>query len=337
MAGQTPRKRASHSLYMEDDLGTFHLPAGPDTCHWGYFDSVVRPALRVKSGDTVTIESVSGATQYLPDPEKFNIPPELPEILAKVRQEGPHILTGPVHVEGAEPGDVLEVRIHAVELRQNWGYNLIRPQAGTLPDDYDTPVITNIPLDIERNVGIMPWGLELPLRPFFGVMGVAPPPGWGRITSVVPRTMGGNIDNRELIAGTTLYLPVFNEGAMFSCGDGHGAQGDGEVCITAIETALRGTFEFIVRKDIKLTRPLGETPDHWLTMAFDPDLDQCAIIALRDMIALLSDKCGLTHAEAYMLCSLAGNLRITQTVNGSKGVHMMMEKALMAKRKEMSA
>jgi acetamidase/formamidase len=322
---------------MEIGLGTFHLPAGPETCHWGYFDSVVKPALRVKSGDTVTIESVSGSRPTLPDPEKFDIPPELLTIIEKVRPEGPHILTGPVYVEGAEPGDVLEVRIHAVECRHNWGYNLIRPQAGTLPDDYDETVYNNIPLDLARNVALMPWGLELPLRPFFGVMGVAPPPGWGRITSVVPRAMGGNLDNRELIAGTTLYLPVFNEGALFSCGDGHGAQGDGEVCITAIETGLRGTFEFVVRKDMALKRPLGETPDHWLTMAFDPDLDQCAVTALRDMIALLSKECGLTHAEAYMLCSLAGNLRITQTVNGSKGVHMMMEKVLMVARKEMAA
>lgn len=311
----------------------FHLPAGPETCHWGYFDSTIKPALTVKSGDTVTIESVSGSRPYLPDPAKFDIPAELLNIIDTVRPEGPHILTGPVHVEGAEPGDVLEVRIHAVECRYNWGYNLIRPQAGTLPDDYDETVYNNIPLDLDRNVAIMPWGLELPLRPFFGVMGVAPPPGWGRITSIVPRAMGGNLDNRELIAGTTLYLPVFNEGALFSCGDGHGTQGDGEVCITAIETGLRGTFEFIVRKDMALKRPLGETPDQWLTMAFDPDLDQCAVTALRDMIALLSEKSGLTHAEAYMLCSLAGNLRITQTVNGSKGVHMMMEKALMAHRK----
>jgi len=174
----------------------------------------------------------------------------------------------------------------------------------------------------------LPWGLDLPLAPFFGVMGVAPPPVWGRITSIVPRAHGGNIDNKELVAGSTLYLPVFAEGAMFSCGDGHGAQGDGEVNVTAIETALEGTFEFILRKDLGFTYPRAETPGHYITMGMDPDLDQCVVRALRDMIALLGEKAGLNSEDAYTLCSLAADLRITQTVNGSKGVHCMIARAL---------
>jgi acetamidase/formamidase len=309
-------------------LTEHHLRAGAETSHWGYFDATVPPALHVQSGDTVTIDTVTGSPNVLPDPAKFHVPPEVLEIHEKVTPGGPHILTGPVFVEGAKPGSVLEVRIKEVELYQDWGFNLILPALGTLTYDFDESRHVNIPLDKERNVATLSWGLELPLAPFFGVMGLAPPKGWGRISSVAPQISGGNLDNKELVAGTTLYLPVFNEGGLFSCGDGHGAQGDGEVCITAIETALRGTFEFIVRDDIKLARPRAETPTHYITMGMDPDLDQCAVTALREMIDLLGKKAGLSKADAYMLCSLAGDLHITQTVNGSKGVHMMMAKTL---------
>ncbi|KQZ20825.1 amidase [Mesorhizobium sp. Root552] len=305
-----------------------HLAPSVDTCHWGYFDAVQKPALTIASGDIVTIDTVTGNRKVLPDRERFHIPPALEPILDTLPEFGPHILTGPIYVEGARPGSVLEVRIHEVSLLQDWGFNLILPLLGTLPHDYDAPVHVNIPLDLDGNVASLPWGLELPLSPFFGVMGLAPPKGWGRVSSVAPQAFGGNLDNKELVAGTTLYLPVFEEGGLFSCGDGHGCQGDGEVCVTAIETALRGTFEFIVRDDLKLTWPRAETPTHEITMGMDPDLDQCAVAALRHMIALLGERSGLSHAEAYMLCSLAGDLRITQTVNGSKGVHMMLAKVL---------
>jgi acetamidase/formamidase len=137
------------------------------------------------------------------------------------------------------------------------------------------------------------------------------------------------LDNRELVAGTTLYLPVFVEGALFSCGDGHAAQGDGEVCITAIETALEGTFTFILREDLSLPMPRAETPTHHITMHVHPDLDRCAEEALRDMIKLICELSPLTREDAYMLCSLAADLRITQTVNGSKGVHCMLAKKLL--------
>jgi acetamidase/formamidase len=178
-------------------------------------------------------------------------------------------------------------------------------------------------------VAHLSWGLRLPLKPFFGVMGVAPPKNWGRISTIQPRAHGGNIDNKELVAGTTLYLPVFEEGALFSCGDGHGAQGDGEVCLTAVETALEGTFRLTVRDDFELRYPRAETPTHIITMGLHEDLDRCAEMALRDMIAWIRSRTGLDPEDAYMLCSLAGDLRITQTVNGNKGVHMMMEKALL--------
>lgn len=302
------------------------LNASVETCHWGYFEASLPAVLTVQDGDAVTIRTVSGGEQVLP-PEGFHIPPELHEIHAKSERLLPgHILTGPIAIESAKPGDVLEVRIRDVRFRQDWGWNTIRPLSGTLQDDFHETRLLNIPLDLDANVATLPWGLNLPLAPFFGVMGVAPPPEWGRIGSIVPRLMGGNIDNKELVAGTTLYLPVFNEGALFSCGDGHGAQGDGEVNVTAIETALEGDFEFHIRRDIALTRPRAETPTHLITMGLDPDLDQCVVQALRDMIDLLGQTAGLSREDAYTLCSLAADLRVTQTVNGSKGVHCMIRK-----------
>ncbi|HWJ76125.1 MAG TPA: acetamidase/formamidase family protein [Kaistia sp.] len=315
-------------------MANFHLQPSVETCHWGYFDAKQRPALTISSGDIVTIDTVSGSPDVIPDRTKFHIPDALDAIHAGLRAEGPHILTGPVFIEGAMPGMVVEIRIHEVSLLQDWGFNLILPLLGTLPHDYDEPRHVNIPLDRARNVGILPWGLELDLKPFFGVMGFAPPKGWGRISSIAPQATGGNLDNKELTAGSTLFLPVFTEGGLFSCGDGHGAQGDGEVCVTAIETALRGTFEFILHKDLAFTYPRAETATHYITMGMDPDLDQCAVKALREMIALIGEKSGLSAADAYMLCSLAGDLHVTQTVNVSKGVHMMIEKKLLTPRKE---
>ncbi|MDQ8727683.1 acetamidase/formamidase family protein [Bradyrhizobium sp. LHD-71] len=306
-----------------------HLRASPETCHWGFFDASLKPAMVVASGDEVTIDSISGGPDVLPREAQFYIPPELKEVHARCERMVPgHILTGPVAVEGAEPGDVLEIEILDIRLRQNWGYNMIRPLAGTLPDDFHEVRLLNIPLDKERMVGKLPWGLDLPLAPFFGVMGTAPPPAWGRITSIVPRAMGGNLDNKELTPGAKLFLPVFVPGALFSCGDGHAAQGDGEVCITAIETALRGKFILRLRKDLRFTYPRAETATHYMTMAMDPDLDQCVVKALRDMIVLLGEKRNLSREDAYTLCSLAADLRVTQTVNGSKGIHCMIAKSI---------
>ena len=150
----------------------------------------------------------------------------------------------------------------------------------------------------------------------------------------MPRAFGGNIDNKELVAGTTLFLPVFVDGGLFSCGDGHGAQGDGEVCVTAIETALQGTFTFILHKDMGFTVPRARTPTHHITMFMHPDLDRCAEEALREMIRLICGISDLTREDAYMLCSLAADLRITQTVNGSKGVHCMLAKQLIPPKKQ---
>jgi acetamidase/formamidase len=304
-----------------------HLHSSPETCHWGFFEARLKPVLTIRSGDEVTIDTVSGGPDVVPDRARFHVPPELADIHAKNERMVPgHILTGPIAVEGAMPGDVLEVDILDVKLRQDWGYNMIRPLAGTLPDDFHEMRLLNIPLDRERMVGRLPWGLDLPLKPFFGVMGTSPPPAWGRITSLIPRAMGGNLDNKELGAGAKLYLPVFVPGALFSCGDGHGVQGDGEVCVTALETALSGTFRLTLRKDLHFTLPRAETPTHHVTMAFNEDLDDAAKDALREMIKLIGERLGLPASDAYMFSSLVVDMRVTQLVDGNKGIHAMLPK-----------
>jgi acetamidase/formamidase len=301
------------------------LKSNPETVHWGYFDASLKPVLTIASGDRVTVETVSGAPEVMPK-SGFKLPPELEEIHRTVPRKLPgHILTGPIAVEGAQPGHVLEIAIDDIKLRQDWGYNAIRPLAGALPDDFTEVRIVHIPCDLEKGVGRLSWGAEVPLRPFFGVMGVAPPPAWGMISSLPPRKHGGNMDNKELVAGSRLFLPVHVPGALLSVGDGHGAQGDGEVCVTAIETALTGKFKITLRKDMTLEWPRAETGTHVITMAFYPDLDVAARSALRQMIALLGERRGLSREDAYMLCSLAADLRITQSVNGNNGVHVMLE------------
>ncbi|GGK17357.1 acetamidase/formamidase family protein [Salinarimonas ramus] len=310
-------------------MSTHRLDASPQTVHWGYFDAALAPRLEIDSGETVTISTVSGAPEVMPG-APFVVPPALSAIHAALSPKLPgHICTGPVAVRGLKAGGVLEVRIREIELHYDWGYNTLGPQRGALPDDFATPRCVHIPLDREKNVARLSWGLELPLAPFFGVMGVAPPKEWGALSTLPPRRNGGNLDNKELVAGTTLYLPCFVDGGNFSVGDGHGAQGDGEVCITAIETGLVGTFELHARNDMRLAWPLAETPTHWITMAFDPDLDDCVVIALREMIDLVVDRVGISREDAYMLASLAADLRVTQVVNGNKGVHCMLAKDFM--------
>jgi acetamidase/formamidase len=304
------------------------LRAGPDTVHWGYFDATIPPVLRIESGDRVTLSNVSGGPAMLPKDPRFEILPEHHAVHARHSGDvGPHIMTGPIFVAGAEPGDVLEVRIETIKPRQNWAYNVIRPLWGTIPEDFgDTYRVVHIDIDVEAGTASPPWGGTLRLAPFFGNMGVAPPAAWGRQTSTVPRDFGGNIDLKELVAGTTLYLPVFVPGALFSAGDGHGLQGDGEVCVSAIEMALEGTFELIVRKDLRFRQPRAETATHFITMGFDVDLDTAAKCATRDMIALIGEKTGLCREDAYSLMSLACDLRVTQMVNINRGVHAMIAK-----------
>lgn len=307
------------------------LKPSPRTVHWGHFDASLAPVLTVRSGDRVTIESVSGGRGEIKGAS--HVHPEHLEIIEQVPMKlGPHILTGPVRVEGAQPGDLLEVRIESVELRQDWGYNQIRPLRGGLPEDFPLFNFVNIPIDRARRVAKLPWGPEIPLRPFFGIMAVAPRPEYGIVSSVEPREFGGNIDNKELIAGSTLLLPVQTEGALFSAGDGHAVQGDGEVCLTAIETALTGRFRLTLHKNVGLAMPRAITATHIITHGFDPDLDDAAKQALRDMIRWLAEIEGWSKVDAYVTCSLACDLHVTQIVDGNKGIHAMFPLALLSEK-----
>jgi len=307
------------------------LRSTPETVHWGWFDAALPHVLAIESGDRVTVESLSGGPSNLPG-DGFHVPPELLEVHAKSQRRMPgHILTGPIAVRGARPGDALEVRIIDVALRQDWGYTAVRPLAGALPGDIESGEQIISRLDRETQTALLPWGLRIPLRPFFGVMGVAPPASWGAISSIQPRAHGGNLDNTLLVPGSTLYLPVFVAEAGFSVGDGHAVQGDGEVCVTAIETALTGTFEIHVRKDLRLDYPAAETPTHLITMGMDPDLDTAARDALRRMVGRVERETGLTRNRAFMLMSLVADVRVTQLVNEHKGIHVMMPKSALAR------
>lgn len=311
-------------------MAKHELKASPETVHWGYFDATVPPVLTIASGDEITVETISGGPEHLPPPAKrLAVLPEHGPIHAKVARPGigPHIMTGPIAVKGAKAGQVLQIDILSIEPRQEWGYALIHPLGGALAGDFPEPRMHHIAIDLKRKVGKLPFGGEIALKPFFGNIGVAPPASWGRITSMIPRRHGGNLDNKELVPGTTLYLPVLHDGGLLSIGDGHGVQGDGEVCLTAIETALRGSFRVTLRTDMTLPMPRAETPSHMITMAFDPDLDIAAKNALRDMINVVAKARGIDREDAYILCSLAADLRITQMVNTHNGAHVMLEKS----------
>jgi acetamidase/formamidase len=312
---------------------THVLQSRPDTVHWGFFDAALEPVLTVDSGDRVVVECVSGNPDWMPAKSTgFEVLPELKDIHLRAKQgTGNHILTGPIFVRGAAIGDVLEVRILDIELRQNWGYNLFRPYGGTLAEDFPHYRLIHVALDKTSNMAILPSGLKVPMRPFFGQLAVAPRKSFGRQNSKEPREFGGNLDCRELIAGSTIYLPTWNEGALFSTGDGHAAQGDGEVNGTAIETALKGTFEFHVRKDLHWRLPRAETSTHLITFGLDADLDDAARQALREMIDWITALSGISKDEAYSLSSFAVDLRVTQTVNNIKGVHAMIERSILRK------
>jgi len=265
-----------------DGQQRYTLKPTPKTVAWGYYDAKAAPVLRVKSGDTVEIQTlITNSPKRLED---AGLPPDqveqsLRDITDQVKDKGPggHILTGPIYIEGAEIGDVLEVKILAIKLAIPYAYNAF---------------------------------------------------GAGRFNSAPPWIMAGNLDNKDLVAGTTLYIPVHAPGALFEVGDGHAGQGDGEVDITALETSLVGTFQFIVRKDLRLKWPRAETPTHYITMGLNDDLNACATLAVREMIDFLVTEKHLSRDDAYMLSSVAADLHITELVDGNKGVHMMLPKSI---------
>ena len=257
----------------------------------------------------------------------------LRDVFDHVTDRGPggHILTGPVYIEGAEPGDTLEIHIKRISLAIPYAYNGFRYGAGLLTDDFAYARTKIIPLDREHMTAQFAPGVTIPLHPFFGSMGVAPPPAFGRYDSTPPTINGGNMDNKELVEGTTLYLPVWTPGALFEIGDGHAGQGNGEVDVTAMETSLVGELEFIVRKDLKIDNPRAEMPTHYISMGFDDDLSIAAHKAVREMVDFLVTEKHMSRDDAYMLTSVAGDVDITELVDRNKGVHVMLPKAIFAK------
>jgi len=318
---------------------THRLEATPATVAYGYYWSQAAPVVRIASGDIIDVDTL--LTNIPAGLEKAGVPEAriqsaLKSIVAEVTGErrgpGGHILTGPVYVEGAEPGDVLEVKILAIDLAIDYGYNGC---SGVLPENCDPGApVRIIPLDRSAMRAEFAPGIMVPLHPFFGSMGVAPPPEAGRVSSNPPGRHAGNLDNRELIVGSTLYIPVFARGALFEVGDGHVAQGDGEVDQTAIETSLRGRLQLTVRKDMKLIWPRAETPTDYISMATDPELLIATKTAIQEMVDFIVAQKHLSRHEAYQLVSIAGNVAVTQLVDKPNvGVHGRLPKSIFVEKR----
>src|SRR3984957_16627985 len=303
------------------------LMPSASTVVWGYYWSEAKPVLKIRSGDYVRVRTVltSGPDRL----EGAGVPaaevePELRDVQAvKERGPGGHVLTGPIYVEEAEPGDGIEVRFVPIDLAIPYGYNAIG-QAGFLSDEIFDRKMRIITFDTRKMLGHFAEGIDIPLHPFFGSVGVAPPKEAGRWNSAPPRIHAGNLDNKELVAGTSLFIPVHVKGALLEIGDGHAAQGNGEVDITAIETSLIGHLQLVVHKGRSQRWPRAETPTHFISMGTDRDLNAATHIAVREMIAWLMEEKKMTQADAYMLCSVAADVDITQLVDGNVGVHVML-------------
>jgi acetamidase/formamidase len=312
------------------------LMPSPQTVHIGDFNASKKPVLTIDSGDIVMVETASAIVDPAEIDQSGVVPRSaVPEYVRTIFREvdrgpGAHVLAGPIFVKGAMPGDVLEVRIEAIDLAVDYGFNRQRPYSGTSPQEFPAYFMRVIKINREAKTAEVAPGVVVPVtRPFFGTIGVAPPPPMGRISSREPGVHTGNIDNKDLTAGTTLYMPVHAPGALFSVGDGHAVQGQGEVDGSAVETGLRGRFQFIVRKDMKVTWPRAETPTHWIVMGLDPNLEEAMKIAVRETIAFITGRFPkLSREEAYMIASIAVDYHVTQAVDGTKGIHGMIPKSI---------
>lgn len=311
------------------------LKATCETVHLGGFSSELSPALKIASGDRIDVETYTGYYVYSHAPAEF-LTPEFVKICHNLPSErkvgpGPHLLTGPIYIQDAAPGDILEVRLEQISPRLPIGFNAIRSGWGALPQEFPEPALRFISLDLEKQTAEFPpnSNIHIPIQPFFGILGVATPD--ESRSSVPPGSYGGNIDNRELQAGSRVFLPVFVPGALFSIGDGHSAQGDGEVNVTAIETSMNGRIQLILHKNLNLTVPFAETPTDYVAMGFGETLDEAFSQALKNAIAFLEQFTSISAEEAYILCSLAVSFRITQVVNSpQKGVHGLLPKSILS-------
>jgi acetamidase/formamidase len=319
---------------------THRLEATPETVAYGYYWSEAKPVLRIASGDIIDVDTL--LTNSPMGLSRAGVPDDkIQDSLKKItaafpggspnRGPGGHILTGPVFVEGAEPGDALEVKILSIDFPIDYGYNgcngFVPANCNQMGDGESRTKI--IHLDTKAMTAEFLPGIVIPLRPFFGSMGVAPAPELGRVSSNPPGKHAGNMDNKDLIVGSTVWIPVFAPGALFEIGDGHAAQGDGEVDQTAIETSLRGKLQLTVRKSMKLNFPRAETPTDYISMATDPDLTVATTGAIQEMVDFLAETRGLSKLSAYQLVSIAGNVAVTQLVDRpNHGVHVRIPKSI---------
>lgn len=314
----------------------------------GYFGPGKAPVVRCKSGETVYMQIGSAFGVSAIDPhltlrkycERFHLDLSEPNLAAVVEAGdrllegsvefdgglcGPHILTGPVYVEDAQPGDVLKIDILQIDVTVPFGYILLRPQMGVLPDLVKEPHYCFVPYDVESMTADF-LGIQLPLEPFFGFMGVATDK---TLNSIPPGPFGGNLDIKYLRSGASLRLPVFQPGGLFYLGDGHGRQGNGEVCFTAFECAgLSGVLRFTVEKGRTLRFPMVENETHYITMGLDADLDLAMRYCVEETTDLLQDRCGLTFEESLTCASAAIDFEVTQAVDQVKGIHAMIPKKL---------
>jgi acetamidase/formamidase len=315
---------------------TFNLMPTPKTVAWGWYDAAGEPVLRVGSGDELIVRALSTcspASLVRAGLDSSRVEPLANAIYAArpTMKTGPggHILTGPIYVEGADSGDVLEVRFKSITPAINYACNSFGPRSGFLREDFPgTSRSKIIELDTVRMLGHFSNSITIPLHPFFGSVGVAPPASAGRVNSAPPGIHAGNLDNKELVAGSTLYIPVWTKGALLEIGDGHAGQGNGEVDITAMETSLIGHLQLVVRKDMHLAWPRGETSTHYIAMGVDSSLMQATKIAIRQAIDLLVQVKGMSREDAYQLVSVAGDVDVTQLVDGPYGVHVMIPKSI---------
>ncbi|MEW6334300.1 MAG: acetamidase/formamidase family protein [Thermodesulfobacteriota bacterium] len=316
------------------------LRSNAKTVVWGHIPANAPPALRISSGQTVRIDTVSHQGLIQKDPVEYfgergvpkdGVLQDAVDIFRRAtRPEGAgvHILTGPIHIADAQPGDMIEVRILAVEFRVPYGINATGPGFGVLPDLLQQSIPRIIMLDLERQVARFSSDIEIPLAPFMGIMAVAPPPGSGFTSTKPPGSWGGNMDLKQLTTGATLYLPVFNTGALFYTGDGHAAQGDGEIDGTAIETSVTPTLQFVVHKGkgARMKWPRAEDSRYHFPMGMDPDLDTAMKHAVQEAVDCLRQEGGLSTADAYALASVGVDFRIGEAVNEVKMVYGMIPK-----------
>jgi acetamidase/formamidase len=332
---------------------TYEVLSTPENVIWGeLFKPDSEPILRVQSGDRITMQTVSheGILADQGDTIEFltgggiaesDILPDQLQIKAEVEKTGPgpHVITGPIYVEGAEPGDVLEIKTINIDYRVPYGVISNRHGRGSLPGEYPengAPIYTKvIPIDRENDIGIfkptngLP-NLNIPLKPFMGLMGVVPADPEDAVNSVPPGLYGGNVDIKLLGEGSSLYLPVQVPGALFYSGDPHCAQGNGEVALTAIECSLTPTFELIVHKGMTLEAPVGETEDAWIAVGLDQDLDEAMKKSVREYLRITNEEYGLTKPDALLFGSAAIDFEVSQVVDIVKGIHGVIPKEMFA-------